>query len=192
MINLLNLFKVKSKHSMTSFRCIYCWPWPQSAYQSSVSTFNFKEAFVNSVRKTSHDVLKKQKARYLCRNKSCKAYFIQRFIIVPNWNWLGISDNTSTLNLLYESQVYYHFVTLFDLLCHRYFTEFFFCCIKPKTYLNHWNSETNWHVWSRLFSICSLWYIPKAETEDTASDRHLFFSPQIKKQPTLPGHKEKI
>ena len=86
MINLLNLFKVKSKHSMTSFRCIYCWPWPQSAYQYSVSTFNFKEAFVSSVRKTSHKVLKKQKVRYLYRNKRCKACFIQRFIIAPNWN----------------------------------------------------------------------------------------------------------
>ena len=61
LINLLNLLKVKSKHSMESFRCIYCWPWPQSAYQYSVSTFNFKEAFVSSVRKTSHNVLKKQK-----------------------------------------------------------------------------------------------------------------------------------
>ena len=85
LINLLNVFKVKSRYSMTSFRCIYCWPWPQSAYQYSVSTFNFKEAFVSSVRKTSHNVLKKQ-ARYLYRNKSCKTYFIQRFIIAPNWN----------------------------------------------------------------------------------------------------------
>ena len=120
------MFKVKSRYSMTSFRCIYCWPWPQSAYQYSVSTFNFKEAFVSSVRKTSHNVLKKQKARYLYRNKSCKAYFIQRFIIAPNWNKLRIFDNTSALNLLYESQVYYRFVTLFDLLYHRYFTDFFF------------------------------------------------------------------
>ena len=85
LINLLNVFKVKSRYSMTSFRCIYCWPWPQSAYQYSVSTFNFKEAFVSSVRKTSHNVLKKQKARCLYRNKSCKAYFIQQFNIAPNW-----------------------------------------------------------------------------------------------------------
>ena len=84
LINLLNLFKVKSKHGMTSFRCIYGWPWPQSA--QSISTFKFKEAFVSSVRKTSHNVLKKQKARYLYRNKSWKAYFLQRFIIAPNCN----------------------------------------------------------------------------------------------------------
>ena len=100
LINLLNVFKIKSKYSMASFRCIYCWPWRQAAYQYSVSTFNFKEAFVSSVRKTSHNVLKKQKARYLYRNKSCKAYFIQRFIIAPNWNKLWIFDNTSALNLL--------------------------------------------------------------------------------------------
>ena len=125
MINLLNVFKIKSKYSMASFRCIYCWPWLQAAYQYSVSTFNFKEAFVSSVRKTSHNVLKKQKARYLYRNKSCKAYFIQRFIIAPNWNKLRIFDNTSALNLLYESQLYYRFVPLFDLQYHRYFIEFF-------------------------------------------------------------------
>ena len=124
MINLLNLIKVKSKHSMTSFRCIYCWPWPQLVYQYDVSTLNFKEAFFISVRKTSHNVSKKQNSRYLYSNKSCKAYFIERFIIAPNWNYLWTFDNTSDLNLLYESQVNYRFVPLFDLLYHRYFTEF--------------------------------------------------------------------
>ena len=114
--------KVKCKHSMTSFRCIYCWPWPQSTYQYSASTFNFKEAFVSSVRKTSHNVLKNQKSRYLYRNKRCKAYFIERFIITPNWNKLWIFQ---VQNLLYESQVYYRFDPLFDLLYHRYFLDFF-------------------------------------------------------------------
>ena len=122
MINLLNVFKIKSKYSMASFRCIYCWPWLQAAYQYSVSTFNFKEAFVSSVRKTSHNVLKKQKARYLYRNKRCKAYFIQQFIIAPNWNYLWIFQ---LQNLLYESQVYYRFDPLFDQLYHAYFLDFF-------------------------------------------------------------------
>ena len=75
LINLLNVFKVKSKYVMTLFKCIYCWPGPQSAYQYSVFTFNFKEAFVSSVRKTSHNVLKKQKERYLYRNNNCETYF---------------------------------------------------------------------------------------------------------------------
>ena len=106
MINLLNMIKVKSKYRMASFRYIYCWHWPQAAYQDSVSTFNFKKAFViSSVTKTSLKVLKKQKARYLSRNKSCKAYFIQRFIIAPNWNKLWIFDNTSALNLLWIPSV---------------------------------------------------------------------------------------
>ena len=122
LINLLNEFKIKSKYSMASFRCIYCWPWPQAAYQYSVSTFNFKEAFVSSVRKTSHNVLKKQKARYLYRNKRCKAYFIQQFIIAPNWNYLWIFQ---LQNLLYESQVYHRFDPLFDQLYHAYFLDFF-------------------------------------------------------------------
>ena len=111
---------------MASCRCIYCWPWPQAAYQYSVSTFNFKEAFVSSVRKTSHNVLKKQKARYLSCNKSCKAYFIQRFIIAPNWNKLWIFDNTSALNLLCESQMYYiSFRPVIWSATSRCFTEFF-------------------------------------------------------------------
>ena len=64
LINLLNIFKIKSKCSMASFRCIYCWPWPHAAYQYSVSTFNFNEAFVSSVEKASHNVL--QKKRDIC------------------------------------------------------------------------------------------------------------------------------
>ena len=49
LINLLNVFKIKSKYSMASFRCIYCWLWPKAAYQHSVSTFNLKEAFVSNL-----------------------------------------------------------------------------------------------------------------------------------------------
>ena len=44
-----------------------------SAHQYSIPAF----LFVSSVRKTSHNVLKKQKAINLYRNKSSKAYFIQ-------------------------------------------------------------------------------------------------------------------
>ena len=98
--NLLNVFKVKSKHSMTSFRCFYCWHWPQSANHYSVSTFNFEQVFVSRVRKASLNVLKKQKAIYLCRNKSCKSYFVQRFIIALNWNKWWTFDNISAWNLL--------------------------------------------------------------------------------------------
>ena len=72
-INLLNVFKVKNKYSMTSLWCFYCSLRPQSACQYSVSIL----AFVSKVSKTSHNVLKTQKEIYLFRNKSCKAYFIQ-------------------------------------------------------------------------------------------------------------------
>ena len=58
---------------------------------------------------TSHNVLKTPKAIYLFGNKSCKAYFILRFIIAPNWNKLWTNDHNmnmlwtyfSALNLLY-------------------------------------------------------------------------------------------
>ena len=59
------------------------------------SSFNFKEAFVSSVRKTSHNVLKKQKARYLYRNKSCKSYFIPRFIIALSHTSLNRLEDTA-------------------------------------------------------------------------------------------------
>ena len=92
----MNVFKVKTKHNMTSFWCFYCWPWPESVCHYSVSTFNFLQAFVSRVWKTSH-VLKTQKVTYLFRNKSCKAFFIQRVIIAPNWNKLWTNDHTMNI-----------------------------------------------------------------------------------------------
>ena len=57
----------------------------QSEDQYSVSTLKFKQAFVSSVRKTSHNVLKKTKCKiFVSSHKSFKVYFIQRFIIAPN------------------------------------------------------------------------------------------------------------
>ena len=92
----------------------------QSAYQYSVSTFNFQQLFASRVWKTSNKVMKTQKAIYLFRNKSWKTYFIQWFIIALNWIWTYVW----TLNLLQESQAYYHrFVPFLDLLYHRYFQE---------------------------------------------------------------------
>ena len=111
---------------------------------SCVSTFNFKEAFVSSVRKTSHNVLKNQKSRYLYRNKRCKAYFIERFIITPNWNKLWIYGNTSALNLLCESQVYYRVALWFDMLIIA-ISRKFFCFMKPKTYLYHWSNSLDYN-----------------------------------------------
>ena len=86
------MYKVENKYSMTSLRCFYCWFWPQSAYQYSVSTCNFEQVFASRVWKTSHYVLKTQKVIYFFRNKSCKACFKQWFIIAPNWNKLWSYD----------------------------------------------------------------------------------------------------
>ena len=36
------------------------------AYKYSVSTFNFEQVFVGRVRMTGHNVLKKNKKRYIC------------------------------------------------------------------------------------------------------------------------------
>ena len=101
----------------------YCLLLPQS-YQDSVSTFNFEHVFVSKVWKTSHNVLKTQKAKYLFGNKSCKVYFIQEFVIAPSWNELWTHNIVSVLNLLWEPQAHYHcFVPLFNLLYHRYFSK---------------------------------------------------------------------
>ena len=95
----MNIFKVKTKYTMTSFWRFYCWLWLESVYQYSVSIFNFEQAFVSRVWKTSHNVLKTQKATCFFRNKSCKAYLIQRFIIAPIWKKLWTNDHT--MNLLH-------------------------------------------------------------------------------------------
>ena len=116
----------------TQFWCFYCWRWSQSAYNFSVSTFNFEQVFHNRVWKTSDNVLKTQKAIYLLHCKSCEAYFIQWFFIASNRTKVWTNDHTmnilwtyvSALNLLQESHVHYHrFVPLFDLLYHRCFPE---------------------------------------------------------------------
>ena len=83
----------------TAWHSFCCWLWPQSAYKYSVSTFNFEQVFASRVWKASHNVLKIQKVIYLFRNKSCKAYFIQQFIIEPNWNKLWTNDHA--MNMLW-------------------------------------------------------------------------------------------
>ena len=82
---------------MTSFWCFYCWLWPESLYQYSVSIFNFSQVFVSRVWKISQNFLKTEKARYLLCTKTWKAYFIPRFIIVPNWNKLWTNDHTMNI-----------------------------------------------------------------------------------------------
>ena len=155
MINLLNEFKVKGKYCMTSFRCFYCWLWSQSKYQRSVSTFNFKQVSVSSVRKASYKVLKKKKAIYLYRNKSCKPisinnlslhqieisyehYFSSKLL----WQYFSSKFALGIPSVLLFGPVIWSAISL---LFHREFNFlFFFCFTKPKTYLNHWNKETNW------------------------------------------------
>ena len=100
---------------------------------------------------TSHNVLKTPKAIYLFGNKSCKAYFILRFIIAPNWNKLWPNDHN--MNMLWT---YFSFALRNPKLIIIVSSHYLICsiiaisqrfnlswCIKPKTYLNHWNSETN-------------------------------------------------
>ena len=138
MINLLNVFKVKSKCSLTSFRCIYCWPWLQSTYEYSISTFNFKEPFVNSVRKTSHNVPKKKKRDICIVIKVARPILFKGLSLHRIERSFWIFDNTSALNLL---KVCYPFVPLFDLLYHRYFTEFFLLYLTENLFksLKQWN-----------------------------------------------------
>ena len=67
-------------------------------YQHSVSTFNFEQVFVSRLWKASHNFLKTQKEIYLFCNKSCTTYFIQWFIISPNWNKLWTNDQTMNIS----------------------------------------------------------------------------------------------
>ena len=153
-MNLLNVFKVKDKYSM-----------PHLVYQYSFSTFNFEQVYVSSMCKASHNVLKTQKASYLLCIKSCKVCFIQWFITAPNKNKFWTNDhaineqmNKSTyyghnLNICFSSKFAPGIPSALSLFRFVFWSTLsslfprgliFFCCIKPKTYLNHWNSETNW------------------------------------------------
>ena len=64
-------------------------------------TFSFEQAFVSRLWKTSHNVLKTQKAMYLFHNKSYKAYVIQQFIIASNWNKLWPHWEHTMINILW-------------------------------------------------------------------------------------------
>ena len=57
----------------------HSWLRPRSAYQYSVSIFNFEQVFGSKVWETGHNVLKTQKAICFFLNK--KSHFIQRFTI---------------------------------------------------------------------------------------------------------------
>ena len=99
--------------------------------------------------KTSRDVLKKQKAIYLFRNLSCKAYFIQQFIIGRNeskwwtmlWTYYEHIRNTC-FRSKFSAGIPKRIIILFPryLICYIIPQRFnLFRCIKPKTYLNHWS-----------------------------------------------------
>ena len=161
---------------MTSFWSFYCWLWPHSVYKFSVSTLNFEQVFVSMVWKTSHNVLKTQKVSYLFRNKSCKAYFIQRFIITPNLNKLWTYDQLKTYyehitNISFSSKffqgiqsvlpsfrlvIWSALSSLFsrDLIFFLYQTENLFKSFKQRNKLQVFNPLRWQSIYGMDFSIC--------------------------------------
>ena len=125
----------------------------QSVCQCSVSTFNFEQVFVSRVWKKSHNVLKIQKGTYLFRNKSCKAYFIQRFIVAPNWNKSWINDhNEHIINICFSSKFALRIPSVLSLFRSAIWSALwslfprdfcFFAGSKMKSYLNYWISDTD-------------------------------------------------
>ena len=141
-----------------------CWLWPQSAYQYSVFTFNFEQIYVSTMWKASHNVLKTQKAHI------CFVIKVARSISFSELSLHQIEINyeqITTLWTYYEHGINICFISKFALGILRVLSTFcpvswsalsslfpkdliFFWCIKTKTYLNHWNSETNWLVFHLL------------------------------------------
>ena len=107
----------------------------QSAYQYSVSTFNFQQVFASRVWKTSNKVMKTQKAIYLFRNKSWKTYFIQWFIIALNWIWTYVWTLNCSRNPKHIIIVSCRFLICSIIAISQRFN--LFCCIKPTTYFNN-------------------------------------------------------
>ena len=96
--------------------------------------------------KTSRDVLKKQKAIYLFRNLSCKAYFIQQFIIrrsESKWWTILWTYYKHIRNTCFSSKFSVEILSVLSSFCPIIWSAISFprdlICIKPKTYLNHWN-----------------------------------------------------
>ena len=148
------MFQVKSKYSITSFRCIYCWLWPQSACQYSVSTFNFKQAFVISVRKTSHKVLKKQKAVFIVIKVARPISFndLSLHQIKINYKHLTILSSKFALWVLsvspFRSVIWSAISSAFP----RIFVQWHL--YKSAMLWSGDHIEKERHVWSCLFSIC--------------------------------------
>ena len=67
------------------------------------SSFNSEQVFARSVWKANHNVLKTEKTIYLFRNKSCKAFFMQWFIIAPYWNKLWTNEHIMNIIWTYVS-----------------------------------------------------------------------------------------
>ena len=92
------MLKDKDKYCIKYSWCFYCWLWPQSGYQCSVSTFELEQVFVNSVWKASH-LLKTQKVKKSCeRSISFSGLSLHRTeinceqIIMP-WTYYGHNMN---------------------------------------------------------------------------------------------------
>ena len=146
-IRLICMFKFKNKYSMSSFFCFYCWLWPLPVYQFSFSTLNFEEVFVSRVWKTSHNVLETlfqdlfHSAIYHCTQLKQVTTILSAYYDM-NILWAYVS----ALNLLLESQTSNHrFISLFDLLYHRYFPEFWLC--------QNENLFKSWKQWKKLVGV---------------------------------------
>ena len=76
------------------------------------------------------------------------------FIIAPNWNKLWANDHKEhIINICFNSKFALIIPSVLSSFCPaiwsalsslfpRFFFLFFFCC--TKSYLNHWNCETDW------------------------------------------------
>ena len=113
----------------------------------------------------------RKKAIYFLRI-SWKAYFIQRFIIAPNWNhYEHLTMLWTYYDVMYICSICwgskfaqgipsvfssFHPV-IWSAISSLFPGDFIFFAKKPTTYLNHWNSETSWEVFNSLRSESGLW-----------------------------------
>ena len=176
------MLKDKDKYCITYSWCFYCWLWPQSGYQCSVSTFELEQVFVNSVWKASN-VLKTQKVKKSYKTQKVKKSYeksisfsglsLHRIEInceqmIMSWTYYG-----QNMNICFSSKFALGILSVLPSFCSVFWSALwsllpwyliFFCF--------HWNNETKWYLiyyadnWLcvKVCETCINWSCSKTET----------------------------
>ena len=157
-MNLLNVFKVKDKYSMT-YSSVFIVDFDHSQQINIVFLLLTLNKYMSVVCERKVIMFWKHKKVYICF-----VIKVARPILFSDLSLHRIEINFEQMTMLwtyYEHNINICFSSKFapgipsalSLFCSVFWSALsslfprdliFLCCIKPKTNLNNWNSETNW------------------------------------------------